>query len=296
MYIDTHAHVNFKAFKDDWQAVLDDCLAQSTFVVNVGSQFSTSKRAVELAEKFNSGVYAIVGLHPVHLFPMHIDEEGSSFESREEQFDYNQYKELAQNPKVVGIGECGLEYFHLPAPTPSALRAITPRAEGEVLSEVKRKQKEVFEQQIKLAAEVNKALMVHSRDAYEDVYEIIKGYAPALRAVVVHSFIGNWAQAEKFLSLGCYISFNGIITYKPRKEKKPGQSDPGLLEAVRLTSLDRILLETDCPYLAPEPVRGSRNLPTNVKIVAQKIAELKGIDVAEVERQTVENAKKAFAI
>lgn len=260
---------------------MDDCLAQKTFVVNVGSQFSTSKRAVEIAEKFEKGVYAIVGLHPVHLFPQRVDEEESSFDTRAEEFDRAKYLELAKNEKVLGIGECGLEYFHLP--------------EGHE-EEVKNKQKEVFARQIQLAAEVGKALMVHSRDAYEDIHEILNKTAFKPRSIIIHSFIGNKEQAEKFLGLGCYISFNGIVTYKPRKEKKPGASDPGLLEAVRAVPLERVLLETDCPYLSPEPNRGRRNWPVSVKLVAQKIAELKGIDIEEVEEQTFKNANKAFGL
>ncbi|MBI4054307.1 MAG: TatD family hydrolase [Candidatus Doudnabacteria bacterium] len=279
MFVDTHAHVNFDAFKGDSKEVLEKCLREQTWVINVGSQYSTSKRAVEIAQSFPEGVYAVVGLHPVHLFSMRVDEEESSFETREEKFDYQKYLELARDPKVLGIGECGLEYFHLP-----------PSQE----EEVEARQKQVFLEHIMLASETKKTLMVHSRDAYEDIYQIIKPRMSGLRAVVIHSFIGNWKQAEMFLDLGCFLSFNGIVTYKPRKEKKPGGSDPGLLEAVANTPLDKILLETDCPYLSPEPFRGQRNFPFRVKFVAEKIAAIKRLPVEEVERQTTANARKAF--
>ena len=281
MLIDTHAHVNFNAFKDDAEQVIRDSLKNDTWVVNVGSEFRTSRRAVDFAERFDQGVYAVVGLHPIHLFSQQVDEEEISFISREEQFDYEKYKKLAESSKVVGIGECGLEYFHLP--------------KGKE-QEIKETQKEVFLSQVRLAAELKKALMVHSRDAYEDIYNIIKDVNKGLTAVIIHSFIGGPKEAEKFLDLGCYLSFNGIITYKPRKEKKPGQSDPELLEVVKNTPLNRILLETDCPYLSPEPLRGKRNVPVNVKLVAQKIAELKNIAVDEVERQTTNNARAVFKI
>ena len=138
--------------------------------------------------------------------------------------------------------------------------------------------------------------MIHSRDAYEAVFEILKEKRSTLTRVVIHSFIGSFEQAKNFLDLDCYISFNGIITYKPREEKKPGASDPGLAGAVEQVPLERILLETDCPYLSPQEVRGTRNIPENVKYVAKKIAEVKGVDVEEVEEQTTKNAREVFGI
>ena len=278
---DTHAHVNFKAFQDDSADVLQSCLKERIWVNNIGSQYETSKRAVELAEKYPEGVYATVGLHPIHLSEQEVDEEEVRFKTREEEFDPDVYRKLAQNPKVVAIGECGLEYYRLP--------------EG-LEDEAKKNQEKAFRLQIELAIDAKKALMVHSRDAYEAIFEILKEYQSRLPAVIIHSFIGSWEQARKFLDIGCYISYNGIITYKPRKEKKPGQSDPELLQAVKNTPLDRILLETDSPYLSPEPLRGQRNVPQNVKYVAQKLAEIKKVDMEEIERQTAKNAKAVFSI
>lgn len=281
MYIDTHAHVNFNAFRDDWQAVLDECLSSETFVVNVGSQFSTSKRVVEIAQKFSRGVYAVIGLHPVHLFPLQVTEEEHSFETRAEEFDYAKYLELAKDEKVVGIGECGLEFFQLP-----------PGREAEA----KRKQEEVFRAQIELALESEKTLVVHCRDAYPEIAEILKDYKGKLSKVIIHSFIGSLDEAAPFLELGCFFGFNGIITFKPRKERRPGGSHPELLGVVKALPMERILLETDCPYLAPEPNRGQRNTPLGVKLVAKKLAELKSLDVSEVEKQTFENAKKVYGL
>ncbi|PIR97095.1 MAG: hypothetical protein COT91_03260 [Candidatus Doudnabacteria bacterium CG10_big_fil_rev_8_21_14_0_10_41_10] len=281
MLIDTHAHVNFNAFKDDSEAVLKDCLENDTWVINASSEYRTSKRAVKLAEKFEQGVYAVIGLHPVHTYSQHVDEEETSFQSQEEKFDYEKYKELATSPKVVGIGETGLDYYRLP--------------EGEE-EKVKVLQRETFLEQIKLASDIDKVLMVHCRDAYDDIFEILNNRTDRPKKIVIHSFIGSWEVVKKFLDLGCYMSLNGIITYKPRKEKKPGQSDPNLLEAVKNTPLEKIILETDCPYLSPEPVRGTRNYPMNVKYVAQKLAEIQGIDVKEVEEQTTKNAREVFKI
>jgi TatD DNase family protein len=281
MFIDSHAHVNFNAFKPDADEVLKNSLKENTWVVNIGSELDTSRRAVEMADKYEQGVYAVVGLHPIHLYETRVDEDEVSFNSRVEKFDALAYRELCKNPKVVGIGECGLEYYHLPA-------------EGE--DKIKQAQKEIFLQQIDLAVDLGKTLVVHSRDAYEPIYDILKEQRSQLKQVIIHSFIGNWAQAEKFLDLDCYISFNGIITYKPRKEKQPGQSEPGLQEAVVKTPLNRILLETDCPYLSPEPLRGERNVPENVKYVALKIAALKDMEPEEVEAQTTENAKAVYGL
>lgn len=281
--VDTHTHISFNAFKDDGDVVVNRALNAGVWLVAVGTQIDTSHHAVDCAGRYPEGVYAIVGLHPIHLFSHHVDEEESHFAAREEKFDYNAYKTLASHPKVVGIGECGLEYYRLP--------------EGKE-EEIKKIQQETFIQQIKLAVELKKPLMVHSRDAYEDVYEILKSYMLQVTCpigVIIHSFIGNWGEAKKFLDLGCFLSFNGIITYKPRKEKLPGASDPCLLEAVKNMPLDRILLETDAPYLSPIPHRGKRNEPAYVRLVAEKVAELKGVSVEEVASQTTKNARRVFS-
>lgn len=279
--IDTHAHVNFNAYKEDADAVLRRALETGVWTVNVGSQSSTSQRAVEIAGQYDEGVCAVVGLHPIHLVKQLVDEEEFSFETREEIFDYDFYKKLSSYPKVVGIGECGLDYYRLP---------------GGREEETKRKQYETFVQHIELASELKKTLMVHSRDAYNDIYAVLKPRMAKLKSAIIHSFIGNWEEEKKFLDLGCFVSFNGIITYKPRKEKKPGSSDPGLLDAVRQTPLNRILLETDSPYLAPDPLRGTRNEPTNVRHIAEKIAELQNLFYTDVASQTTANARAVFGI
>jgi len=283
LLIDTHTHVNFNAFKDDGDEVVRRTLEARTWMFNVGSQYNTSKRAVEYADRHPAGVYAIIGLHPVHLFAQHVDEKEDvhSYETREENFDYDAYKKLAAHPRVIGIGECGLEYFHLP--------------EGKE-NEAKIRQKEVFEEQIRLAAETGKVLMVHCRDAYDDLYEMLKAEIGKLRGAVIHSFIGSWTEAEKFLSIGCYLGFNGIITYKPKKERVPGGSDPSLQDVVRQAPMDRIVLETDAPYLSPEPRRGQRNEPRHVSFVAKKIAELKKINSGEVAEQSTKNARSLFGV
>lgn len=278
MLIDTHGHVNFKAYKDDAKEVLQRALDNGVWVVNVGSQIDTSRQAVELANQFQEGVYATVGLHPEHTHSQYVDEEETHFKTREEFFNYEEYSDLAENPKVVGIGECGLDYYRLPEAN-----------QDEVIA----KQKEAFRQQIRLAKEFNKALVVHSRpvkdkeDLYQDLIEILKSEGVENLRFEVHSFTGSPEAVKKFLELGAYVSFNGIITFDKTGNMK---------EVVKTTPLDRIILETDCPYLTPVPNRGKRNEPLFVEFVAKKLGEIKGFGVEKIADVTTANARKLFNI
>lgn len=281
MLVDTHAHVQFSGFKDEADAVMQRSLDAGMVVVNVGSQIDTSTEAVKMLESYPERVYAVVGLHPEHTYQHLVDEEESHFRTREEKFDYEVYKSLAINPKVVGIGECGLDYYRF--------------EEGSDVAKIKEQQRLAFDQQIKLALELDKALVVHCRpssgtvDAYEDLVAIlseIKQQNSQLR-FEVHCFTGTLKVAKQFVALGGYLGLNGIITFD-----KTGTSE----EVVKNISLDNIILETDCPYLTPAPFRGKRNEPLYVKYVAEKIAEWKNIPFAEVETKTTENAKQLFKL
>jgi TatD DNase family protein len=318
MLIDTHAHVNFRSFNDDAKETLQRALDNGVQVINVGSQIDTSRQAVQLANQFETGIYAVVGLHPEHTHSQFVDEEETRFKSREEIFDYEAYKKLAQDPKVVGIGECGLDYYRLPA-----------EMEHE---EIKAKQKAAFRLQVKLAKELSNALVIHSRPAkdsnelFDDLLTILdeennlsapqmhsghlpsrgensvdvrgtgktaeppspyEGRAGERLQFEVHSFTGSSEYLQKFLDRGAYVSFNGIITFD-----KTGNME----KLVKLAPLDRILLETDCPYLAPVPNRGKRNEPSFVKFTAEKVAKIKNLSVEEVAEATTKNAKKLFFI
>jgi TatD DNase family protein len=298
MLIDTHAHVNFEGFKDEYKEVLARAKEAGVLVVNVGTQLDTSASAVKMAEEF--GLYAVVGLHPVHTYSQNLDEEETHFKTREEKFDYEAYRKLASNPLVVGIGECGLDYYRLP---------LSPDGhhQGD-LGAIKKLQKDVFVAQIRLAKELGKALVIHcrpsvgSQDAYEDVLTILdqelqipnnkvqmtKGNAPIdqLR-FEIHSFTGSPEIVQEFLRRGAYVGMNGIITF----------DRTGNMEAVvKTVPLDRIVLETDCPFLTPVPFRGKKNEPAYVQYVAQKVAELKDVVQNEVAVQTTRNAKALFAI
>jgi len=279
MLIDTHCHVNFSAYKDDAAEVIKRALDNDVWLINVGSQLSTSERAVKIAEEYDKGVYAVVGLHPIHLYEMHIDEaeQGLDFVSRAEKFAKEEYENLLQNPKTVGIGEMGIDYFHLP--------------KGEDPAEVKARQEQVFSQGIRLARKYNKPIVIHTRpskgtyDAYDDEIRILQ--AENYFKGVIHCFSGTLEQARKFLDMGLLLSFTGIITFKNAKDMQ---------DVVKAVPLDRIMVETDAPYLTPEPYRGKRNEPAYVEYVARKIAEIKGVSYNEVAEITTNTAKEFFNI
>lgn len=280
--IDTHTHVNFQAFTEDALEVIAKTLEKKVWLVNVGTQFDTSRAACELAEQFSDGVYACVGLHPIHVFASHVDEEETSFETRGEEFDFESYKELAlRSTKVVAVGEFGLDYYRMP--------------EGVDPEEVKQKQKEVALKHFELAKYLGKPAMIHCRDplrrsdseasAYDDLLELLAEHFDG--RVNIHSFTGTWEQAKKFLARGYTIGLNGIITFD-----KTGRTE----EVIKNTPLEKILLETDAPYLTPVPHRGKRNEPLFVEYVARKIAEIKEVSREEVMEQTTNNALEFFGI
>jgi TatD DNase family protein len=280
--IDAHCHVNFGAYKHDAEEVIRRSLDKGVGLVNVGSQKDTSARAVEMAEK-HDGVWAAIGLHPIHLHEMEVDEDEESFCSRAEKFDADLYRQMARNPKVVAIGECGLDYYHVP-----------PKMSADDLAEG---QKKLFRQHIELSLELGLPLMLHCRDAHADMIAVLKEYAGAGKLVRgdVHCFTGTWAEAEQYLNLGLYISFTGIITYKPRAADLAAGKEI-LTDVVRNVPLDRLIVETDAPYLAPVPHRGERNEPAYVEFVAKKVAEVKRLTFEEVAETTLRNTKALFGI
>lgn len=283
-YIDSHAHVNINAFKDDALEVMQKCREESVTVINIGTQTDTSTKAVEIAEATDNG-YAIVGLHPVHTSASYHDEKElgenmAAFTSRGEKFDVDLYRELAKSEKVVGIGECGYDYYRLE-------------------SDTKEVQEEAFIAQIELANELDLPLMIHTRDAkgneasaaagagvgnvYDDTYATLKQYAKV--PFNVHFYAGTWEQAKRFFDIGGTISFTGVITFAKDYE-----------EVVRNAPLDKMHAETDAPYVAPVPHRGKRCEPWMVKEVYKKIAEIKGEDEELVRQQLVANTRALYKI
>lgn len=276
-YIDIHAHVHFSAYDQDRGDVITCTLEHDTWMINVGTKLATSKGAVALAEQYEQGVYAIVGLHPIHTSASfhdkdEIGEEGVPFNSHGETFDIEAYCALVSHPKVVGIGECGLDFF----------RPTGDRAEYEA------RQRKAFVTQIELAIETDKPLMIHCRDAYPEVLAMLSEY----RAIHgerhrgnFHFFAGDVAQAKQILDLGFTMSFTGVITFAQDYKK-----------LVEYVPLDRMMTETDCPYVTPVPYRGQRNEPMYVAEVVKKIAEIKGWDEEATAEQLFSNAKDFFRL
>src|SRR4030042_2695494 len=266
MLIDTHAHLNFKDFESDREEIIGRCLANDIWIINIGADYETSKKAIEIAEKYEKGIYAAVALHPHDVLT--------------EKFDYKKYKELAENKKTVAIGECGLDY-----------------AFCEDDKKVQKLQQKVFIEHLKLAKEVNKPVIIHSRRLFPEILNIIQNSKFKIQNSgpgVLHCYMGRWSYAEEYLKLGFYISFTGLITYARDYDK-----------VIKNTPLERILIETDAPYLPPHQIFGGggltledrkkiRNTPENVKYVAEKIAGIKEISLDKVASQTTQNAKELF--
>ena len=251
-------------------------------MIAVGTQSTTSKNGVEVAAKHDR-VWAAIGLHPNHLFRMPIDEAESPFISRAEDFDREYYENLARQPKVVAVGECGLDWYRIPEDADSG--------------EVKAKQERVFRAHLDLATDANLPVIVHCRDAHGRCAEILGEYVKAgklTRRGVIHCFTATWKEAAPYLDLGFNISFTGVITFEAKGGGRERQLT--LLDAVSKVPLPRLLVETDSPYLAPVPHRGERNEPAHVRFVAEKVAELKRTSFGEVEKQTTENAVRLFGL
>ena len=278
-YIDSHCHMNFAIYHEDVAEVIEKTKQDSVAVINIGTQSDTSKKGVELANDHDH-LWAIIGLHPIHTSLSYHDHdelgnEGEEFTSRGEVFDIDYYRSLANSSeKVIGIGECGLDYYR-----------NTP--------ETKSSQEKAFRDQIELALELDLPLMLHVRpsvgsyDAYEDVLEILQGYKeehPSMRGQA-HFFAGNMDIAQQFIDLGFHISFTGVITFAKDYE-----------ELVRDIPLNKILSETDAPYVSPKPFRGQRNEPSHVREVVKKIADVKEISVDEVAEAIRENVKELYGI
>lgn len=281
-YIDTHAHVNINAFKDDVEAVVSKCMEEGVVMINVGTQQDTSKRAVELADT-HENCYAIVGLHPVHTSASYHDESElgenmKAFTSRGEEFEVSFYRDLAKNKKVVAIGECGLDYYRLEKDT----KAVQEKA---------------FIEQIELANQLELPIMIHTRDAkgnsasakseagvgnvYDDTYEILKSHSKVRGNV--HFYAGTYEQAKKFFDIGFSVSFTGVITFAKDYE-----------EVVKNSPIDMIHAETDCPYVAPVPYRGQRCEPWMVKEVYKKMALIRGEDNEVLRAQLLDNARGLY--
>ena len=254
MLFDTHVHVNAEQFNEDLEDVIDRAKeAGVDNMVVVGFDRPTIIRAMELIETYDF-MYAAVGWHPVDAIDMTED-------------DLQWIEELSNHPKVVAIGEMGLDYHWDKSP--------------------KDVQMEVFRKQIRLAKKVGLPIIIHNREATADIVNILKEEEASRVGGIMHCFSGSAETALECINMNFYISLGGPVTFKNAKKPK---------EVAAAVPLDRLLIETDCPYLAPHPYRGKRNEPSYVKLVAEQIAEIKQLTIEEVSQATTENAKKLFGI
>jgi len=254
-YFDTHAHYDDKRFSEDREELLTKHLPASNVarVVNIGASMRSSKESVRLAEKYDY-VYATVGVHP-HSAKDISDEDLSAL------------LEFSKHDKVVAIGEIGLDYHY----------DFSPR-------DIQQKR---FREQLEIAVETGLPVVIHSREAHEDTYRIVKEYAPKLNNLILHCFGYNAEIALEYAQLGAFIAFGGAITF-------PKASDTQ--EAATLLPLSHIILETDCPYIAPVPMRGKRNDSTTLPYVMNKLADLRGITIESAAATMWENSCKAYGL
>jgi TatD DNase family protein len=253
--IDTHCHPQFPQYDNDRQDMVARSFEAGVSMIAVGTDAATSRKAIELAKQYDR-MWASAGLHPN--------------ESVTHEYFHGEYRDLAAHPKVVAIGEVGLDYYRTPE------------------EESKKVQRERFEQQLQIAVEVNKPLIIHCRDAHLDMTTFIRKYQGEhegkLRGVI-HSFTGTALEAKRYIDLGFYIGLNGITTFAREYD-----------EMLLSLPVDKILLETDAPYLTPMPYRGQRNEPTYLPEVAKVLAGLKQISLEEFALQTTRNAENLFGI
>ena len=248
--VDTHCHLDNEKFDEDRLEVIERIKENLEFCVNIGYDLASSKKSLELAKEYDF-IYAVIGVHPIDI--AEYDEEVEK-----------ELELLGKNPKVVAIGEIGLDYHWMTEP--------------------KEVQQERFKRQLELAERLNKPVVIHTRDAMEDTVNILKEY-PNITGVI-HCYPGSLETAKQLVDR-FYLGIGGTLTFKNSKKA---------VEVVKDIPLDRIVIETDCPYLTPEPFRGKRNEPIYVEYVAKKIAEIKEISVEDVTKVTTENAKKLYRI
>lgn len=279
--IDTHSHINFNQFKDDAGEVIQRALSSDTEMIVVGAEHKTSRRGLEYANKYERGVYAAVGLHPLHLQKITAEEEKEQvkFDTRGEEFNYDNYFKLANFDKVVAIGEVGLDYYHINL--------------SDDLEKIKKKQQEVFTKQLLLAREMDLPVIIHCRVAHLDMLNLLKEFKQKYASLlpsdrpwgVMHCFSGDEDLAWEYFNLGLMVSFTGLITFSKQWD-----------DLIRKMPSDKFMVETDCPFMTPEPYRGQRNEPALVKYVAQRMAEIRKTSAEKIADISTQNAQAFFEI
>jgi len=282
MLVETHAHLDYPDFAHD----LDDVLRRATEagvtrVITIGTSIESSRRAIDLAERYPA-VYATVGVHPTYV-------------QEAEEDVFTPLRELAKHPRVVAIGETGLDYHRLPSEEVAkekqvqVMTALRTETDEEIEAQIrdgayKSKQVSLFEQQLDLAVELGLNAVIHQRDAWEDTLKVMQPYTGKLRGVL-HCFGGSLDQANEVLDLDHLVSFTGIVTFK---------NGAAVREVAAQIPLWKFMVETDCPYLAPVPFRGKRCEPAHTRIVAEAIAAARGVSLEEIAEATTETAEQFF--
>jgi len=283
MLVETHAHLDYPDFAPDFDDVLRHANeAGVTRIITIGTSLASSRRAVELAEKYPN-IFAVIGVHPTY-----VEESGEDV--------ITPLRELAKNPRVVAIGETGLDYHRLPSvelakerKTQVFAKALQTSTEDQIEAGIhdgayKSKQASMFEQQLDLAVELGLNVVIHQRDAWDDTLEIMKPYTGRLRGVF-HCFGGSLEQANEVIDLDHLVSFTGIVTFK---------NGTAVRDVAARLPLFKFMVETDCPYLAPVPFRGKRCEPAYTRIVAETIAAARGISLKDVAEKTTQTAEEFF--
>lgn len=253
MFVDTHAHLTDERFKGEEKEILEKCRTANVLkIITSGFDYDSSQKALEFAQNYDE-VYASIGVYPENIY---------EFDKQIE----NNFAQMAQNKKVVAIGEIGLQYTD----------NMPPRE----------KQKEIFLKQLELAYELKLPIVIHCRDAYGDMIDLLKRNKNLLEySGTFHCYGGSKEIAKEILKLGFYISVGGVSTFKNASNLK---------ETIKSLPLENLILETDCPYLAPDPFRGRRNDPSLIPIIAKNLAQLKDVSIEEIEEKTTQNARRLF--
>ena len=282
MLIDTHAHLDYPDFATHFDAVLARATeAGVTRILTIGTSIESSRRAVELAEKYPN-VFAVIGVHPNNA------EEAGRIDRA--------LRELAKSPRVAAIGETGLDYHRLPSTNvarekKTQVMAFQAETEDEIEGGIhdgalKSKQASLFQQQLDLAVELKLNVVIHQRDAWDDTLEVMRPYGRTVSGVF-HCFGGTKEEAQEVIALGHLVSFTGIVTFK---------NGASVREVAASLALGEFMVETDCPYLAPVPFRGKRCEPAHTRLVAESIAAARGVSLEEVARATTNTAEEFFRL
>jgi TatD DNase family protein len=262
-FYDTHAHLDYPDFQPDLPLVIERAHAACIVkIISIGTDLESSRRAIQLAENF-PGVYAVVGWHPSHASEAPVDIRSD-------------LRALAKHPKVVALGETGLDYHHLPTGKPNGTAVDDER--------YKQKQGALFRQHLEVAAELGLNCVIHQRDSVEDTLQELQPFAARVRGVF-HCFANDAVTMQRIVALNSLVSFTGIVTFKN------GQNVRDTLAA---TPLDKFMLETDCPYLAPAPYRGKRCEPAYVKEISALAAQVRSCSLEELSEATCATAHHFF--